>query len=93
MRHRTFVKTFEDWWPEYIKELREHGFIDGEEELLDEDNMEKYYAEFAWDASRKQIEEGLYEFIAHGDERHKRWLRRAIKAFFNNEPRPEEEPK
>lgn len=34
--------------------------------------------------------EKLYEFIAHGDDKHKAWLREALYAFFEGRPRPEE---
>lgn len=36
----------------------------------------------------RQLDE-LTEFLAHGSEPHRRWLADAIRAFFNNKPRPE----
>lgn len=34
-------------------------------------------------------QEKLFEFLAHGDDEHRRWLREAIDAFFSGKPRPE----
>lgn len=38
-------------------------------------------------------EEALFEFLKHGDESHKEWLKSAINAFYNNKERPLELPK
>lgn len=38
-----------------------------------------------------KTKEELFEFLAHGDEKHRAWLLKAINAFFAGEPRPEVE--
>ena len=37
------------------------------------------------------IEDDLFEYLAHGAEKHRAWLKKAIVCFFNEEKRPEEE--
>lgn len=40
------------------------------------------------DASRGQ-RDALFDFVKHGDEKHRAWLREAIDAFYAGLPRPE----
>lgn len=49
---------------------------------MNEDLRPKYDPYF------EAAQEDLYEFLAHGDDKHRRWLREAIRAWFNAEPRP-----
>lgn len=37
----------------------------------------------------EKVLEDLYQFLAHGDEEHRRWLKEAIWAYFEGKPRPE----
>ena len=37
---------------------------------------------------KREERQRLWEFLAHGDEDHRRWLRDAIEAFFEGKPRP-----
>lgn len=36
-----------------------------------------------------KTQEDLFEFLAHGDDEHRAWLKQAILAFFAGKPRPE----
>lgn len=41
-------------------------------------------------ATARQDDEALFQFIAHGDARHRTWLRDACRAFYAGQPRPPE---
>lgn len=51
---------------------------------------ESYIVEYihgCW-AAWQRVPDGLFEFLEHGDDDHRAWLKEAIMAFFNDEPRP-----
>lgn len=41
-----------------------------------------------YDPYFEAAQKSLFEFLEHGDDKHRRWLRETIRAWFNGEERP-----